>query len=198
MKKRFIVFSLILALVLAASSSVYGLEVVGTTPKDGFTRSQPNNMAVKVKFDEQMVGAANIESNASHFKITDPEGKEQAFSMVYSEKYPNELWLILDEALQTDTEYKVTIGSGIVSASGNATTKTTTMSFRTRNTSKDNTISTIMMIGMMGLMVVMSVLSARKKDKEEQVLTVSQAEKLNPYKIAKQKKWSLEQAQAYV
>ena len=198
MKKRFIVFSLILALLLMASSSAYGLEVVGTTPKDGFTRSQPQNMAVKIKFDEQMVGAADIESNAKHFKITDPDGKEQSFSMVYSEKYPNELWLILDENLQTDTEYKVSIGAGIVSAQGNETKAATDMSFKTRNTSKDNTISTIMMICMMGLMVVMTVLSSKKKAQENQVLSVAQAEKLNPYKIAKQKKWSLEQAQAYV
>ena len=198
MKKRFIVFSLILAVLLMASSSAYGLEVVGTTPKDGFTRSQPQNMAVKIKFDEQMVGAADIDSNAKLFKITDPEGNEQGFSMVYSEKYPNELWLLLDGDLQTNTEYKVSIGSGIVSASGSETTGSQTMSFKTRNTSKDNTISTIMMIGMMGLMVFMTVFSSKKKAKENQVLTVAQAEKLNPYKIAKQKKWTLEQAQAYV
>ena len=198
MKKRFIVFSLILALLLMASSSVYGLEVVGTTPNDGFNRSQPQNMAVKIKFDEQMVGAADIDSNAKLFKITDPEGNEQGFSMVYSEKYPNELWLLLDGDLQTNTEYKVSIGSGIVSASGSETTGSQTMSFKTRNTSKDNTISTIMMIGMMGLMVFMTVFSSKKKAKENQVLTVAQAEKLNPYKIAKQKKWTLEQAQAYV
>ena len=106
MKKRFILLITILALVLASATTAFagGLEVVKVSPKDGSKSSQPLNAAVKITFNDTMVGAPDIDANASRFKITDPEGKAQPFKMVYSEKYPNELWLVLDGILEQKTE----------------------------------------------------------------------------------------------
>ena len=199
MKKRCILLITILALILSTSTAFAGgLTVTNVTPKDGSANSQPQNMCVKVTFSDQMFGASNIDANAGRFKITDPEGKEQPFRMVYSEKYPDELWLVLDGALGIKTEYTVTIGAGITSANGNTTAESTTTTFATRNTKNDSLISTVMMIFMMGLIFVLSSRAAKKKEKENQVLTVAQAEKLNPYKIAKAKGWKLEVAEEYV
>ena len=200
MKKRCIILITILALILTSATSVFagGLEVVGVSPKDGSSNSQPQNMCVKLTFNDAMFGASDIDANAGRFKITDPEGKEQAFQMVYSEKYPNELWLVLDGVLDIKTEYTVTIGAGIVSANGNTTAESTTVTFATRNTKNDSLISTVMMIFMMGLLFFLTSRSAKKKEKENEVLTVAQAEKLNPYKIAKAKGWKIEVAEEYV
>ena len=200
MKKRCIILITILAMILASATTVFagGLEVVNINPKDGSTNSQAMNMCVKLEFNDKMVGAPDIDANAGRFKITDPEGKEQAFQMVYSEKYPNELWLVLDGALEQKTEYTVTIGAGIVSANGNTTAESKTVTFATRNAKNDSLISTVMMIFMMGLLIFMTSRSAKKKEKENEVLTVAQAEKLNPYKIAKAKGWKIEVAEEYV
>ena len=198
MKKRLTVLLLIMTLVLSAASAAYALDVVSVTPKDGTSNSQPANMAVKITFSDTMIGNPNIDANAGKFKITDAEGNSAAFKMVYSEKYPNQLWLLLTDTLETNSEYTVSIGPGITSANGSETSGTVTTSFKTRNTSRDNMISTVLMIFMMGLMIFMSVVGSKKKEQEDRVLTVAQAEKLNPYKIAKSKKWTIEQANAYV
>lgn len=200
MKKRCIILITILAMILASATSVFagGLEVVNINPKDGSKNSQPQNMCVKLEFNDQMVGASDIDANAGRFKITDPQGKEQAFQMVYSDKYPNELWLVLDGVLEQKTEYTVTIGAGIASANGMTTAESKTVTFETRNQKNDSIISTVMMIFMMGLMFFLAGRSAKKKEKENEVLTVAQAEKLNPYKIAKAKGWKIEVAEEYV
>ncbi len=200
MKRRFISFIFILLVVFACTGTAFasGLEVVKITPKDGAKTSQPMNMAVKIYFSEVMVGNPDIEANKGRFKIADSEGKLQPFTMVYSEKYPNELWLVLDDALQANSGYTVTIGAGISSASGASTAESITSSFHTRNTKVDSVISTVLMIFMMGLLVVLSSRAAKKKQQEEQPLTMAQAEKLNPYKIAKAKGWKLEVAEEYV
>ena len=200
MKKRFLILVTIIALILASASSVFagGLDVVSVNPKDGAKNSQPTNMAVKIKFSDTMVGASDIDANEGRFKITNPDGAEQPFQMVYSEKYPDELWLVLDGALEQKTEYKVTIGAGIVSANGNSTAESQAVTFTTRNTGTDSIISTVMMIFMLGLMFVLTSRAAKKKEQENQVLTVAQAEKLNPYKIAKAKGWKIEVAEEYV
>lgn len=198
MKRRFTVLFLILAMVLCAATAAYGLDLEMIAPKDGAKNCQPANMAIKFRFDEEMYGAADIDKNAVHFKVTDPEGVVQPFKMVYSEKYPNQLWLILNDTLQADTEYTVSVSAGISALSGAKTTDAKTFTFKTRDTHRDSIISTVLMLVMMAMMGVMSVLAARKKNDEDKVMTVAQAEKLNPYKIAKQKGWSIEQANSYV
>ncbi len=200
MKKRCIILITILAMILASATTVFagGLDLVEVNPKDGSNNSQPVNMCVKLTFNDVMVGADDIEANAGRFKITNPDGEEQSFQMVYSEKYPNELWLVLDGALEQKTEYKVTVGAGVVSANGKTTAESTSVTFATRNTKNDGLISTVMMIFMMGLLFFLSSRAAKKQKQENEPLTVAQAEKLNPYKIAKAKGWKLEVAEEYV
>ena len=199
MKKRFITIICILALVFAATTTVFagGLEITKITPKDGSKNSQPVNAAIKVTFNDTMYGV-EPKQNQGKFKITDPEGKEQAFTLVTTEKYPDQLWLVLDGALEIKTEYTLTASADILSANGNRTTQEVVSKFATRNTGTDSIISTGMMMVMIAVMVIMTSRATKKAQEEAQVLTVAQAEKLNPYKIAKQKKISLEEAEKYI
>lgn len=190
---------LILAMVLCPMAYAAGVEVTKVIPEDGETGKQPQNMAVKVTFSEQM---DDRESNANHFSIKDSEGKDVPFQVVYSDKYPNELWVVLDETLQSNMEYTFTADSGLQTASGSLLGKDFTSTFKTRNTKTDSLISMVMMIGMMGFMFFASS-KAAKKQAEEQAASGGtagrkQTESLNPYKIAKEKGISLEEANAYV
>ncbi len=199
MKKRLIGFICILALVLASTCTAFagGLEVTNITPKDGYKGAQPANMCIKITFSETMIGD-NVDANASRFKITNAEGTAQTFKMVYSEKHPDQLWLVLDGTLDASVEYTVNIGAGIQSASGSTTSETQTTTFKTRNTKTDSLISTVMMFAMFGGIILFSSISAKKKQMEEAPLTVAQAEKLNPYKLAKAKGITLEQAEEVI
>ena len=181
------------------SVSAAGLEITKVTPKDGTTGRQPANMAIKVGFSEDMTGNESLDAaNKSKITISDPEGKTFDFTIAHSAKYPNELWLVVNDTLDQNTEYTVKISAGITSTSGNQTSEALTTTFKTRNVSTDSTISMVMMVVMIGLMMFMSQKEMKKTMTETDAnYALAQAKKLNPYKIAKQKNISLEEAQAY-
>ena len=201
--KRFSAILAAVVLIIAMAvvpASAAGLEITNITPKDGATGKQPSNMAIKIRFSEDMTGNETIDAaNKGKVTISDPEGKTYDFTIAHSGKYPNELWLVINGSLESNTEYTVKIEAGIMSTSGSTTSEGKTLTFKTRNVSTDSTISMVLMFAMMGLMMFMSSKDMKKSMAETDVnYALAQAKKLNPYKIAKQKNISLEQAQAYV
>ena len=176
-----------------------GLEITGVTPKDGAKGRQPANMAVKLKFSEDMVGDESKDAiNTGKITISNAEGKTYEFTIAHSDKYPNELWIVLNETHESDTEYTVSVDSGIVSTSGNTTTETFTTTFKTRNVKTDSTVSMVLMVGMIALMIFMTQRDTKAQmAKTDPNVALAEAKKLNPYKIAKQKNISLEEAKAY-
>jgi len=190
---------LILAMVFCpAVSAAGGLSIVETFPEDGEGGKQPQNMAVKIVFSEEMDGR---ESNQGKFSITDANGKGISFQLVHSDKYPNELWVVLSETLESNLEYKVHIASGIQAASGASLMEASDLTFKTRNTKNDSYISLAMMAGMMVVMFAASSKAAKKQAEAQAAggaAPVKKAENLNPYKLAKEKNISLEEAKALV
>ena len=194
-----------IAIILVSASSAFaaGVEITGINPKDGSTGNQPTNVAVKLKFSEDMRGNAEADAaNMSKITISGPDAEGNAksipFKIVHSDKYPNELWLVLEENLAQNTEYSITVEPGIVAASGERTTGSLATTFKTRNTSTDSTISMVLMFVMIAFMIFMTQRDAKKQMAETDVnYALAAAQKLNPYKIAKQKGISIEEAQAY-
>ncbi|MCF0150616.1 MAG: Ig-like domain-containing protein [Firmicutes bacterium] len=200
MKKTARILSMVMLLVLLASQMIFaaGLEVTEITPADGTKGMQISNMAVKIRFSEPMISDASVTENPSKFKITDAEGTEIPFQVVYSEeKYPNELWLIVEGELVSNTQYTVQIAPGVVSKSGNTLDAAVTSYFNTRNVKTDSLISTVMMVGMMGVMFY-ATSQATKKQQEAQGQSADGPKQMNPYKLAKEKGISLEEANAIV
>ena len=199
MKRTAAILSLLLILAMVFCPAAYAaVEVTNIIPENGETGKQPQNMAVKVTFSELM---DDRETNANHFSVKDSEGNSIPFQVVHSDKYPNELWVVLDETLQSNTEYTFTIDSSLQTAGGSLLGNEFVSTFKTRNTKTDSMISMLMMVGMMAIMFFASS-KATKKQAEEQAAAGTpvkkQAENLNPYKIAKEKGISLEEANAYV
>jgi len=189
-----------MTLILASGSLAFasGLTVEGITPADGSKGYQPQNMAIKVRFNETMTDSA---ANASKFSVTDPEGKTIPFELVYSEKkYPDELWLVLSEDLTSNTEYTVNIASGVVSASGATLDNGQTTTFRTRNTTIDNYISMGFMVVFMVFMFWSTSKAAKKAAEKADPIAAERAAiaQMNPYKMAKERNISVEEAQAII
>jgi len=203
MKRITALLGIILVLAIAMSPMAFasGLQIEKITPADGETGKQPQNMAVKVTFSESMMDEKAILKNKSKFKITDDEGVVQPFEIMYSaEKFPNELWLVLEKTLESDTEYKVEIIPGVLSADGNTLDASMSTTFKTRNTATDAKVS----LGLMGVMMLFmfsatskSAKKAAEKSSFEESGKIKE-ENLNPYKLAKIKGISLEEATAYV
>jgi hypothetical protein len=192
---------LMIAIMMSSMTFASGLEITSITPDDGETGKQPQNMAVKITFNENMMDETAILKNKSKFKITDEENVVQPFEVMYSaEKFPNELWLVLEKTLEADMEYQVEIMSGIVSSEGNTLDTSMNTMFKTRNTSTDAKVS----LGLMGVMMLFmfsatskSTKKAAEKNSFEESGKIKE-ENLNPYKLAKIKGISLEEATAYV
>ena len=203
MKRRFPALLIAVLLILASASAVFAddLTIVDISPADGSKGYQPANMAVKIRFSEDMMDESAIAANQNKFSITDPDGTEQPYDIVYNaDKYPDELWLVLQGDLQADTEYTVTVQPGIVSSSGSRLAEGLTTNFFTRNTKTDGLISMGLMLVLMVAMFGMTARSAKKQQEKEDPKAAERAleDSLNPYKLAKQKGISLAEAQAIV
>ena len=160
-----------------------------------------DGVAVKVRFSEDMMDESAIAANKDKFSITDAEGKELGFDIVYNaQKYPDELWLVLEEDLQPNSEYTFTVKPGVVSSSGSTLAEGMTTTFFTRNVKVDGWISMGLMLVLMVAMFGMTARSAKKAQEKEDPRAAERAleDSLNPYKLAKQKGISLAEAQAIV
>ncbi len=190
------ILSLAVLLVLFACPFSYasGLALVNISPKEGQTGLQPMGVAIKMTFNENMTDKATQEANKKSFVVTDASGDKIELVQVYDEKkYPNDVWLILKEDLVSDNEYKVVISEDLVSSAGNSLGKDITSKFKIRNTKTDSTINMVMMVGMMGGMIFFSSMDAKRKMKKEAEENLEE-EALNPYKLAKEKGISVEEA----
>ncbi|MBR5731017.1 MAG: Ig-like domain-containing protein, partial [Firmicutes bacterium] len=199
--KKFAALLAVFVIVLACAGSIFatGLSITNISPKDGSKGRQPSNMAIKVRFSENMNGSEELDaSNKEKIKITDPEGNALDFVIAHHDRYQNELWLVITSELQSTTSYTVTINSGIMSPAGSITSDSRTVTFTTRNLKTDQTISMILMFAMFGAMFFFGQRESKKQMAATDVnYALAEAKKLNPYKIAKQKGISLEEAQAY-
>ncbi len=200
MKKapRIVCMMLLIVMLMTGASFAAGLQVTDISPTDGKTGMQISNMAIKFTFSEDMVGNS-VDQNSSRFKITDPEGNEIPFQMVYSdEKYPDQLWLILEGELVANTEYTCTVSSGVVSKSGNVLENGFKTTFKTRNTKIDNWVSMGLMFGMMGFMFLATSKAAKKAQEEQGAAGAESAKQYNPYKMAKEKGISVDEARQII
>lgn len=197
----FISMILILSALFASAAFAGALNVTDITPRDGEGGKHPQNMAVKVTFDQDMISEAAIEANKAYFRITDSNGVDQPFEIIYSaDKYPKQLWLVLEQSLESNIEYTVKILPGIKSAEGGVLEEGMTTTFHTRNTDTDGKISLGLMVAMMVFMFGATSKAARKATEKESFEASGKIkeENLNPYKLAKIKGISLEEATAYV
>lgn len=206
MKRKAAITAVILVLAMLMAQFAFaegGLQIVKTVPSAGEEGKQVTNMAVKIIFNEDVSSTANDSVNAKLITITDPEGKKQSFEITHHPKSPNEIWCILTGDLVANTEYTVKVASGIKATSGNTLDKDFSFTFKTRNTKIDNTISIVMTIGMMVIMM-LATSRAQNKDQEEKTAKgkgTAAPEKLaqsDPYRLAKEKGISVDEAKAQI
>lgn len=162
-----------------------GLELVNSYPEEGSNYSMLENVTIKLEFSED-VSAANIkESNKSAFTLKGPDGKTLKVKPLYSKKLPKEIWVLIEDTLEPDTEYKLTISGELQDSRGDALEDNRVITFKTRNTGADTTVNMAMMGVMVVGMVAFSSVSMKRQLKKE-AEQKGQVDKVNPYKVAKE------------
>jgi len=197
MKRIGIILSLSIMIVLSAASFCFaqGLTLESVFPEEGTSNLTMTNVAVKLKFSENMTSEEAQAANEDCFKITNEKGKKISYRTLYNaKKYPDEIWLQITDTLENNTEYKLVISGKIVSSAGNTLDDGQTLHFSTRDSKQDNNVYMIMMLLMVVGMVVFTSLETRHKLKKEMAEKQTAEDfKVNPYKEAKKTGKSVEE-----
>lgn len=194
---RILSLSLLIVLLSCSFSFAAGLELIDSYPPDGGTGFHPDNVMVKLYFNEDVSAPEVQNANESAFYFTDEEGGDYPLRILYSSKNLNEIWVLVDQSLQPDKAYKLEISGDLQTANGHTLGEDKTVEFRTRNTSNDTTgymgIMAVMIIAMVAVTTISSRREAKKQEAEK-----SGDVKVNPYKIAKETGKSVEEVVAKV
>jgi hypothetical protein len=192
MKKLGMMLSLSILLVLLSFSPAFasGLELVDSYPKDGGGGFQPENVMVKLYFNEDVSAKEVQDINKDCFVFTDEEGKEIPLKVLYSSKNLDEIWVLVNQTLKPDSAYKLRISGNLQIPNGDTLGQDETVEFRTRNTSMDTTVNMGLMLLMVVGMLIFSSLSMKRNLKKQEA--EKEDIKVNPYKVAKETGKSVE------
>jgi hypothetical protein len=189
--RRILSIAILLVLLSCPLSFAAGLELVSSYPQDGDGGFEPINLMVKLEFNDNVGGEAVQTNNEKVFKVVDPTGKAVPFKVLFTPEDNTRISLLMSGDLVSNTEYKVTIGSKLQTVDGAALGADKILTFKTRDVAKDSTLSTIMMFVMVAAMVGYSTWDTKRKARKE---SFASGDKINPYKVAKEKKVSVEKA----
>ncbi len=176
---------------IIADASTFELEE--TFPVDGQTNTSAESMSVKLYFnqviDEDVFKSTEVEGRevltSESIVLQDPNGNEIPLELYLNPKDKSELLAIAntgDEGVLSNSEYTLTVDGGFSgSINGAALGQEVSITYKTQNTSMNNTINFVMMAVMMGAMFFFTQRSMKKQNEEG----VPAEEAFNPYKEAK-------------
>lgn len=165
-----------------------GIKLIKSFPQDGAGGFEPVNMNVKLWFDKDVLDASVQDANAKAFSITTSSGAAVKFDVLYNTNKKH-ISLLLKEDLASDSEYIVTIKSGLTAADASTFGKEQTLRFKTRDVNASNTSSMVMMVVMVLVMVGITMFQTKRTAEKE---ARESNEKINPYKVAKEKNTTVE------
>ncbi|MDR2089483.1 MAG: hypothetical protein LBP73_09020 [Clostridiales Family XIII bacterium] len=184
-------FAVLLTIVLStAPCFAAGLSLVENHPEEGSRSSPPINLGIKLFFDRDVSSDEALrKQNESCFKLLDDKGQSVPLKVLYTEADPNYILVIAEpedekNGLGSDREYRFEISPELLAADDSTLEEPKVITFRTRNTSMDTTLSMVLMGVMFAVMMVFSAISMRRQAKKAAV--PEDRPKVNPYKVAKE------------
>jgi hypothetical protein len=195
MKRAGAILCLSILIILTSFSVCFaqGLELLDSYPRDGSSDSRPESFLVKLYFNEDVSGAQAQEDNKDMFRFTDAKGKELSVIPLYDSKRPKEIWVLVDQTLESDSGYQLFISGDLTNANGDSLGEDKTINLKTRNLNTDNNVNMALMGVMMVGMIVFTTLSAKRQvKKQEEEARAENRARVNPYKVARETGKSVE------
>jgi len=184
---------LVLGTAMMATAEEGGLTLVETYPEDGQKNAAVENLGIKLTFSAPVNLEANQAENSKCFKITGPEG-DLKIKVYYNPDIPEQV-LVLQDLSENDAttvrakaseEYVVSISGNFKDNEGNTLGENKTISFKTIDVKRNNTVYLIIMALMMVGMVFFSTRQAKAAAvADAEGASSNQVEAFNPYKEAK-------------
>jgi hypothetical protein len=196
-----------LTLIFAAPAFASGSTLDFTSQSDGKTNIPIDNVGIKLLFTEDVTGAAVWDANKNGFTLKDANGVRIPVTALPGQKANEENYiLVLAEPepvkagypgqLEQKTGYELTISGDITSVSGNRLGEDRAIKFTTMDVAANSKLSMVVMVLMMvaviGLMVVTN---TRKMKAEAEAMALMKA---NPYRIAKERSITVDEAKVLI
>ncbi len=182
--------------VFAAASDGFQLEKGSCSPTDG-SKIDKTNVMVKLYFTDDVSADATQKANKDMFKFTDADGNKVDFEIYYNSKDPKNVNLLAKNDLEQETEYTVTVSGDLTDDDGDILGADEVMKFTTRKPASSGTYM-LLMLAMMVVMVVMTIRDQTKNSTADEVKAKAQSMQTNPYRLAKEKGISVEEAQKLI
>ena len=197
-----------LALFLAtpAFAAEGGLRFLRSTPESGSENVPVENVGVKLFFDGNVTDMSVWGNNSKCFKLTDSSGGLINYEAYQGQKPGEEGYILVIAAplteegqttlLQDHSTYTLTISPDLRSNTGATLGEEVEISFTTMDRAANSRLSMILMVVMMGGVIVFMIVSNVRKTKAE-----AEAAALvlaNPYRLAKDKKITVDEAKELI
>jgi len=198
-----------LALALAAPAFAAGgsLNLIKSTPESGSANVPIDNVGVKLFFDGNVTDQSVWDFNSKCFTLSDSEGKKIDYLAYPGHKAGEEGYILvvahppsqkegIPGSLEQKSEYSLTISGDLMSADGAKLGDEIRISFTTMDLAANSKLSMMIMVLMMvAVIVLMFVTNWRKMKAEAEAAALAKA---NPYRIAKDKSITLDEAKALI
>ena len=194
--KRFagiVLSAMLLAAACAAPVSAADFQLTDSNPEDGYEKVEVKNVMVKLFFNEDVSGEDTQKANQDKITVKDSEGEAVDFEILYDSKDPKKISLLAHNDLEAEDQYIVSVDGDLVSDSGNSLGADQKVTFSTKKPDSG--------MGYMGLMLLMILVMVAMTLRDQRKAAHDQAEadpmagiNTNPYKLAKEKKISVEEA----
>lgn len=189
------------AVFAAASSSSTGntFSLKSSTPADGYKRMQAQNVMIKLNFSSDIDSSEAKKINKDKFTFEDSNGKPVDYKIYYDKEDGKKISLLAEKKLKENKAYTVTIDGDLTDNSGATLGKDQTIKFETKK-SGGGIVYFLLMAAMIVVMMFMTFREQRKQKEEEIVESGKPDAKApkNPYKLAKEKGISVQEAQKII
>jgi hypothetical protein len=187
----------------AAFASGSSLELTESSPKAGATDLQAQNVGIKLYFDGAVSDPSVQSANTGCFKFTYKSGgktKELPVRAIFDTRGDKGHILAIIETeslknnmLANNKKYTLTISGDLTAPGGKTLGEDLVLDFKTTDQSSSTKIYMLLMLGMVGAMIGMTVFQNKRKQ-QAAAEVAAKAGRVNPYKLAKEKKISVKEA----
>jgi len=198
-------------LILTFSAPVFAadgtLNFISSTPNSGGTNVPIENVGVKLLFDGNVTHESVWLANSKAFSLVDPDGNAVEYVAYPGQRSGEEGYILVlarpvpakegqPGQLMQSAVYTLTISADLMAVSGARLGEEIRINFETMDMAANSRLSMIVMVVMMvGVIVIMFVTNMRKMKAEAEAAALAKA---NPYRIAKEKDISVDEAKALI
>ncbi len=195
MKKRIAAIMLTVMIALTAGMpavfAANGFALEKSTPANGYDKVQAQNVMVKLYFTNEVAGKETRTANSDKFKFTDSDGDALEYKIYYDEKEKNKICILSVNDLEIEETYTLTISGDLVDDKGQALGADEVVKFTTRGNTSGKLYGVLMLV----MIVAMVFITIRDNKKTQEAETPASSNiPTNPYKLAKERNISVEEA----